>query len=390
VYQITGDDAKELWYPEHWVDERQNIWYIIFMNSRSFITTKEELESILVLSDSESRWFSMQHRPLPLRISRYYLDLIDPENPDDPLRRQVVPSADEAVVETGVHLDPLAEVRHSVLPRLIHRYENRVAFLLTDRCATYCRHCFRRRFTAGGGAGVSDDELTKVLAYIEQHTEIREMLLTGGDPLMLSDTRLEHVLSALRAVRSDLVLRLCTRMPATYPFRVTDALVAMLAENTNPALYLMTQFNHVREITPESIDAVSKFVDSGIPVMNQTVLLRGVNDDVQSLEQLMNRLVSIRVKPYYLFQGDLVGGTHHLRVPLEHGLDLERQLRRRLSGLAMPTYAIDLPDGGGKVPLGSSYLHGLDASGAWEFFTVDGETRRYPDPEQVETDRDAR
>ena len=380
MYQITGDDAKELWDSEHWVDELLNFWYIILMESRDFVTTREELESVLVLSEHESRWFSVHQGALPLRISRYYLDLIDPEDPDDPLRRQVVPSWYETVHDGQGNLDPLAEVFHSPLSRLIHRYENRVALLLTDRCATYCRHCFRRRFTASGEQGISDDELHKVLSYLAEHTEIREILLTGGDPLTLSDSRLASILDALRAVRNTLVLRLCSRMPVTYPFRVTDRLIDLLSRHTKPALYLMLQFNHHREITPQSVEAVARFVDSGIPVMNQTVLLRGVNDDVETLEQLMNDLVSIRVKPYYLFQGDLVDGTSHLRVPLEHGLALERELRGRLSGLAMPTYALDLPEGGGKVPLGTSYLRNSDGNGSWEFSTVHGELRRYPDP----------
>ncbi len=351
------------------------------MESRAFVTTREELESVLVLSEHEERWFSAHKGFLPLRISRYYLDLIDPEDPNDPLRRQVVPSLYETVHEEQVNLDPLAEVSHSPLSRLIHRYENRVALLLTDRCATYCRHCFRRRFTASGEQGISTDELQNVLSYIEKHTEIREILLTGGDPLTLSDARLAYILEALRTVRSSLVLRLCSRMPVTYPFRVTDRLIELLSRHTKPALYLMVQFNHHREITPRSMEAVARFVDSGIPVMNQTVLLRGVNDDVETLEKLMNDLVSIRVKPYYLFQGDLVDGTGHLRVPLEQGLTLERELRRRLSGLAMPTYAIDLPEGGGKVPLGTSYLCASDGKGSWEFSTVEGESRRYTDPQ---------
>ena len=199
---------------------------------------------------------------------------------------------------------------------------------------------------------------------------------------MSSGVQREKLLSTLRSARSDLVLRLCTRMPATFPMRITDSLITIISHYTQPALYVMTQFNHDREITKESIAAVNRFVDAGIPVMNQTVLLRKVNDNVDTLERLMNALVAIRVKPYYLFQGDLVGGTAHLRVPLESGLTLERELRKRLSGLAMPTYAIDLPEGGGKVPLGTSYLKGKDAQGSWVFSTVDGEVRTYPDPKK--------
>ena len=346
------------------------------------ITTQEELAKVLTLTDAELRWFSLHTHSLPLRISRYYLSLINPDDPCDPLRRQVIPSIEEEIGINDESLDPLAEISHSVFPRLVHRYENRVAFLVTDRCATYCRHCFRRRFTAGELSRASDAEVKEIADYIAAHREVKEMLLTGGDPLMLSDVQLEKLLSTLRSARSDLVLRLCTRMPATFPMRITDSLITIISHYTQPALYVMTQFNHDREITKESIAAVNRFVDAGIPVMNQTVLLRKVNDNVDTLERLMNALVAIRVKPYYLFQGDLVGGTAHLRVPLETGLTLERELRKRLSGLAMPTYAIDLPEGGGKVPLGTSYLKGKDAQGSWVFSTVDGEVRTYPDPKK--------
>lgn len=356
-------------------------WYIDGMHIDSNVTTREELERYLVLTDDERRWFEDRGDSLPLSISAYYMSLIDPEDPEDPIRRQVVPSILENRMAQSEQSDPLAEVSHSVLPRLIHRYRNRVAFLVTDRCATYCRHCFRRRFTAAEGSPVSDAELSQVASYVASHREIREMLLTGGDPLTLTDAHLDRVIGTIREARSDLVLRLCTRMPATYPYRVTDALVSRLRAYSGSALYVMTQFNHPREITEQSKIAIAKCVDAGLPVMNQTVLLRKVNDDADTLEELMNLLVANRVKPYYLFQGDLVGGTGHLRVPLETGLGLERELRSRLSGLAMPQYAIDLPDGGGKVPLSGMYLRGKDTAGSWLFDTPFGETRRYPDPD---------
>jgi len=227
---------------------------------------------------------------------------------------------------------------------------------------------------------VSDTELNQIGEYLHAHTEVKEILLTGGDPLTLSNSRLKHIISVIGAARGDVVIRLCSRIPATFPARVTPELVKMLQETRRTALYVMTQFNHPREITKESIRAIELLVDAGLPVMNQTVLLRGVNDSVDVLEALMNALVANRVKPYYLFQGDLVEGTGHLRVPLEQGFALEAQLRSRLSGLAMPTYAIDLPDGGGKVPLNKSYLQERDGDD-WVFKTLQGELRRYSDPE---------
>lgn len=363
------------------LDQRFDTWYIIGMYMHATISTREELEHHLVLTEDESRWFEANGDTLPLLISTYYLSLMNPGDPDDPIRRQVVPSIREMDRIGLEQMDPLAEISHSVLPRLIHRYRNRVAFLVTDRCATYCRHCFRRRFTATECSHVSESELDAVAAYVHDHAEVREMLLTGGDPLTLSDERLMQVITAIRNARPDLVLRLCSRMPATFPQRITDDLIARLKPHTCSALYLMTQFNHPREITRQSVQAVARFIDAGIPVMNQTVLLRGVNDDASVLEHLMNLLVANRVKPYYLFQGDLVSGTAHLRVPLEKGLELESVLRSRLSGLAMPQYAIDLPEGGGKVPLGRSYLEGKDESGTWMFRTVSGEPRNYSDPD---------
>lgn len=373
--KITGMQKKSI----H-LDYSDIFWYISGMNTNAVITTREELERYLQLTDDEKRWFAHQENSLPLAISRYYLKLIDPTDVHDPLRRQVIPTALELQCSKSEQMDPLAEVHHSVFPRLIHRYANRVALLVTDTCATYCRHCFRRRFTACMATSVSDTELNQIGEYLHAHTEVKEILLTGGDPLTLSNSRLKHIISVIGAARGDVVIRLCSRIPATFPARVTPELVKMLQETRRTALYVMTQFNHPREITKESIRAIELLVDAGLPVMNQTVLLRGVNDSVDVLEALMNALVANRVKPYYLFQGDLVEGTGHLRVPLEQGFALEAQLRSRLSGLAMPTYAIDLPDGGGKVPLNKSYLQERDGDD-WVFKTLQGELRRYSDPE---------
>lgn len=323
------------------------------------VKSVKELEKYIELSSGERQWFEAQGDKLPLQISRYYLSLIDPNDPSDPIRRQVIPSIEELTPSPEEGRDPLAEVAHSVLPRLIHRYKNRVALLVSDTCATYCRHCFRRRFTATEERMISSSEIEAVKGYLRDHTEVKEILLTGGDPLTLSDKRLEELFSGLYSVRNDLTVRLCTRFPATYPQRITPELVAMLKGLRRGPIYLMTQFNHPRELTPESLRAINLFVDNGFPTLNQAVLLRGVNDCVEVLEELMNFLLFNRIKPYYLFQGDLVEGTKHLRVPLKEGLIIEKELRKRLSGLAMPTYAVDLPGGAGKVVLTYNYLIGF-------------------------------
>ncbi|NCB02391.1 MAG: KamA family radical SAM protein, partial [Spirochaetia bacterium] len=255
-----------------------------------------------------------------------------------------------------------------------------VALLVGDYCASYCRHCFRRRFTAKQEAIISKDELEIVASYVANHLEIKEMLLTGGDPLMVNDEKLSLVISRVRMSRSDIVLRLCTRVIVTYPNRITESLITMLKSHSSSPIYVMSQFNHPREITEESKRAVSLFVENGFPVMNQTVLLRGVNDNVDVLEELMNSLVSIKVKPYYLFQGDMVEGTGHLRLPIDQALSIEKELRLRLSGLAMPTVAVDLPHGGGKVSLSGPSYKGKKDEKTHLFISIDGKEIEYIDP----------
>lgn len=344
------------------------------------IDTKEKLKAHLTLTASEEAFDYQDTTTLALKIPEHFMSLIDPDDPADPLRVQVVPQVDEHMAERGVGLDPQAEVDYTKTERLVHRYPSRAAFLTTDVCAIHCRHCFRRRFTASDQGPASYEQIERAAQYVAQHPEITELLFTGGDVLTISDHRLEAMIRAFREKRPDLVIRICTRIPAADPKRITAELVAMIRRFDTAPFYLMTQFNHSRELTGEATEAVARFVDGGIPAMNQTVLLRGVNDDVETLVNLCNSLVFNRIKPYYLFQGDLVEGTAHLRVPIKRGLELEAALRQRLSGLAMPTYAVDLPQGGGKVPLINQYLSSEVEEGVWEFKTCDGETRRYVDP----------
>ncbi|MCK9286355.1 MAG: KamA family radical SAM protein [Sphaerochaetaceae bacterium] len=339
----------------------------------------EDISTILHLTDEELAWKENSFG-LPVLISPYYLSLIDPDDPNDPIRRQVVPNCQEQFSMDSESQDPLSEEKHMSVNRLIHRYPSRAAFLVTDVCATYCRHCFRRRFSGGTEGSASREDIMAAATYIAMHKQIKEVLLTGGDPLTLSDSRLDDLLSIFREQRPDIILRICSRIPVTFPQRITDDLIKMIKKHDSAPFYLFTQFNHPREITEQSKRAIARFVDAGIPAMNQTVLLKGVNDSADILVELVEALVAIRVKPYYLFQGDLVGGTSHLRVDLEKGMALEQEMRQRVSGLAMPVYAIDLPDGGGKVPLGACYLEGRDASGYWVFKTVEGLKRVYPDP----------
>ena len=224
---------------------------------------------------------------------------------------------------------------------------------------------------------VSRLETEEAASYLKDNPQIREMLLTGGDPLTLPDDKLDEMIDIFRAARPDLIIRICTRYPVSQPSRITEGLVAMFRSHSSAPFYLMTQFNHPRELTPESIHAVSLFVDAGIPALNQSVLLRGVNDDADTLENLCNMLLFNRIKPYYLFQGDMVSGTGDFRVPLRKGMEIERELRLRLSGLGMPNYVADLPQGGGKVPLCGNYIIGEPdkEKGSWLIRTPEGETR---------------
>ena len=341
------------------------------------ITTLAQLDKHLRLTDEE-RAFGTLEGLLPIAIPSHFLSLIDKDDPNDPIRIQAVPTMHEGEYLSEEDIDPLAEADHSVTARLIHRYPSRVAFLVTDVCAMYCRHCFRRRFTGSFQGPASRAEIEEAASYLKQHRQVKEILLTGGDMMTLTNEKIEELISIFRQAREDLVIRLCTRMPAANPLRITKELVSIFKKFNTAPFYLMTQFNHPRELTPEAVTAVSMFVDAGIPAMNQSVLLKGVNDDADTLEELCNKLIFSRIKPYYLFQGDLVKGTSHFRVPIQRGLALEKELRRRLSGLAMPLYAVDLPQGGGKIPLIEGYLKESSGCNAWNFMTVEGEKREYP------------
>ena len=339
------------------------------------ITSKEALSKAIRLTESEENWEENGSSTLPLLISDHIASMLSiPE-----IRRQFVPSCEENKDEEG-NLDPLEEEAHEKAGRLIHRYHNRAAFLVTDRCFSYCRHCFRRRFTGSLTGPASEEEIRDAADYISSHSEIKEILLTGGDMFTLSDSHISMMLGIFRSICPGVILRLCTRAVATAPERFTDDLMAILEKHKEGApFYLMTQFNHPAELTDAACRAVSRFVDMGIPAMNQSVLLRGVNDDEATLIELSDKLLMNRIKPYYLFQGDPVRGTAHLRTDIERGLEIEKNIRHELSGLGMPQYTADLPGGGGKVILTHCYFRGKTESGRYLFGTPDGETRYYPE-----------
>ncbi len=341
------------------------------------ITSFEQLRKTFKLT-AEEEAYSGGNNSLPVSITSHFLSLIDENDPLDPLRKQVFPTLNEEKEETLEYIDPLAEVDHSITSRLVHRYKSRVAFLTTDICPMYCRHCFRRRFTGNMVGPAKEKEILEAAKYVGEHKEVTEILLTGGDLLTMSNSQLEFLIKSFREESPSLIIRICTRMVITAPERIDEGLLSIFKKYNSAPFYLLTQINHPRELCTQSIKAISKFIDMGIPAMNQTVMLRGVNDNVDTQEELANKLLFNRIKPYYVFQGDLVSGTAHLRVNLGDTIKIERELRKRVSGLAMPEFVIDLPQGGGKVPLTDCYVKEHNGK-KWIIETLDGNKREYPD-----------
>jgi lysine 2,3-aminomutase len=295
---------------------------------------------------------------LPIRIPRYYLDLIDWSDPADPLRRQVLPTTDERVVLPDDLRDPIGDDAHRPVPGIVHRYPDRVLFLVTATCAVHCRFCFRREFIGKPIRTLRPEQFDGAIDYVSSHPEVWEVILSGGDPLVFPDAYLATVFDRLRSIPHVRIIRVHTRTPAIFPDRLSGAF-AELARRHAP-LYLVVHVNHPREVTARFVERIGLVVDRGIPVLSQTVLLRGVNDEVETLTGLFRRLVEARIKPYYLHQLDRAPGTNHFRVPIHEGQRLMRALRGNVSGLCLPTYILDIPGGHGKVPLTGEYVHARD------------------------------
>jgi lysine 2,3-aminomutase len=343
---------------------------------RAAVRSPEALAQVLDLDDDERRGLALlaAHGGLPLGITPHFLSLIDRGDPADPLRRQVVPRASEYERGDWDRRDPLGEEDHEVVPFLVHRYPDRVLLLATDRCAAYCRFCTRKRMV-GQGPTPTKDDLAPALDYVAAHPAIREVIVSGGDALMLSDERLGELLARVRAIPHVEIIRLATRMLAFAPSRVTDALLATI--RPHHPVYVLAHFNHPREVGDAAAAAIGKLVDAGVPVLNQTVLLRGVNDDAETLATLFRALTRLRARPYYLHQCDLTPGTDAFRVPLERALELVGALRGRVSGLSVPTFVVDIPGGFGKVPLHPDPIVGGDETHV-ALRGFDGEVARYP------------
>jgi lysine 2,3-aminomutase len=304
----------------------------------------------------------------------YYRSLAH-EDPSDPIRRQFIPTVQELDVFSYETADPLGAEGYTPIPRLIHQYANRVLILTTGTCFVHCRHCFRRAFAGREAGALEEDEIKAILSYLRSHPEVQEVILSGGDPLTLSDKVLKDLMRGIRSRLPKAIIRIGTRAPVVLPSRISKSFVEML--NGFKPVWIVSQWNHPSELTEESERAASALVDRGIPVLNQSVLLRGINDEVAILEELFNGLVRMRVKPYYLFQGDLAKGTSHFRTNLARGISIVTELRERLSGLSMPAFAVDLPGGGGKTLLTPDSIRG-ERNGFYVLLGKNGELYRYP------------
>ena len=318
------------------------------------IETYEELSKYFTFAPEEAEGIKKALAKFRMAITPYYLSLIDPNDPYDPIRRQAIPAGEECNIAPADLNDPLHEDEDSPAPGLTHRYPDRVLFLITDMCSMYCRHCTRRRF-----AGQKDDEspserIEKCLAYIEKTPQVRDVLLSGGDALMVSDQKLEYIIGRLRKIPHVEIVRIGSRTPVVCPQRITPELCDML-KKYHP-IWLNTHFNHPNEFTPEAEQALARLANAGIPLGNQTVLLRGVNDCVHVMKKLMHELVRNRVRPYYIYQCDLSMGLEHFRTPVSKGIEIIENLRGHTSGYAVPTFVVDAPGGGGKTPVMPQYV----------------------------------
>lgn len=336
---VTPDHPK--WTSWRW--QMQNRIHSVDALADWIDPTPDEREAIEKTSD-QFRW----------NITPYYAELMDARDPSCPIRRQVVPTMDELQDDLVDELDPLNETGHSPVKNLIHNYEDRVAFCVTAECAIYCRYCLRKRMVGDANFFMRTDEHQAAIDYIAEHDEIRDVLLTGGDPLTFNEDNLEWLLSRLRAIDHVELIRFGSRMPVKLPYRITDDLCNLL-QRYHP-IWVNTHFNHPKELTDDAAAAIDRLKQAGVPVGNQTVLLDGINDNPATMKALNEGLVRMRVRPYYLYQAQVIGGTAHLRTPIEVGMHIMRQLRGRTSGFAIPTYVLDTPYG--KVPLNRSYVKG--------------------------------
>ena len=340
--------------PGYWPDVPADQWNDWKWQLKNRVTSLAQLEKHLVLTPNERAGVLVAGSKLSLAVTPQFFNLIERDNPACPIRRQVIPRLEESYTTPFEMADPCGEDSHMPVPGLVHRYPDRVLFLVTDRCASYCRYCTRSRVVSGAGEQELHTNFEEAIHYIKTHPEVRDVLISGGDPLLFSDDKLEHLLSRLRAIEHVEFLRIGSRVPIFLPQRITPALCAML-QKYHP-LWMSVHVNHPRELTLEVKVALERLANAGIPLGNQSVLLRGVNDDLETMRVLVHKLLKCRVRPYYLYQLDLIKGSSHLQVPISKGLEIIEGLRGHTTGYAIPQYVIDAPGGGGKVPVNPNYM----------------------------------
>jgi len=337
----------------------------------------ETVRRMIRLTAAEEKALELGGKMLPMAVTPHYMGLISPDDPEQAIRRAMIPTVYELRHCPGEAEDPLGEEHQSPIPGLVHRYPDRVLLLATDFCSAYCRYCIRSRVVGHGAITPSTRRLKMIFEYIRERPQIRDVLVSGGDPLTLSDERLEFILSNLRAIPHVEILRLGTKVPAVLPQRVTPRLTRMLRKY-HP-LWMSLHFMHPDECGVETSRACGMLADAGIPLGSQTVLLRGMNDDPDVMRLLMHKLMKMRVKPYYIYQCDPITGSEHFRTPVAKGVEIIRSLRGHTSGYAVPTYVIDAPGGGGKIPVAPEYTAGRDAEGNLNLINYEGGSYRYPD-----------
>ena len=325
---------------------------------RNRITGVEELEKVIVLSETEKEDIARCLKTFRMAITPYYASLMDPVNPACPIRMQAVPTINETRVLPYEMEDPLSEEFSSPVPNIVHRYPDRVLFLVTHQCSMYCRHCTRRRVVGEEDKPITAAEVDAAVGYIAKTPQVRDVLISGGDPLTLSDAILERIIERLRKIEHVEVIRIGTRVPVVMPMRITPELTGIL-KKYHP-IWINTHFNHPREITPESIKACGDIVDAGIPLGNQSVLLRNINDSTEVMKELLLKLVKARIRPYYIYQCDLSRGIGHFRTKVDTGIEIMRNLTGNISGFAVPKFVIDAPNGGGKIPINPEYIVSMD------------------------------
>jgi lysine 2,3-aminomutase len=349
-------DQRSDWFKGQglWADVPASDWRDWRWQLKNRITSLTEVERLLDLTPEERAGCGFADNKLKLAITPYFFNLIDREDPNCPIRRQVIPREEEMFTAPEELLDPVGEEGSMGVPGLVHRYPDRVLFLVTNVCATYCRYCTRSRLVSNAQGYDFHPNFENALRYIEEHPEVRDVLLSGGDPLLLSDKKLDYLLGRLRAIPHVEFIRIGSRVPVFLPQRVTEGLQEVLRKHG--PIWISLHFNHPREVTEEVAEATEKLSYAGVPLGNQSVLLRGVNDDVETMRSLLHRLLMIRVRPYYLYQCDLITGSRHLRADVRKGIEIIEGLRGHSTGYAIPQFVIDAPGGGGKVPINPEYV----------------------------------